>query len=276
MFTCRRLVLVVSLLLFVAPSWVSAQLRKLDETGKHFAHKFESAKHHPAVVAVADFTSTDSTLAPQSHYLSWYLSGAIQADGMDSLRVADHLKFDDDIKTIKKSSDPSLALQSVSQFLPYIGGDFLVVGTIERHGSSFALNLHALRVSDATEIHSESVEIATSPFLESLSAPAQSPSEKPPQIPGTNGIGMPSCPNAPDPSYTDLARTLKIKGVLTVSGIISANGTIQNIRPVKMLGYGLDEQAYKTIKQWKCKPALDKEGNAVPVLVPIEVSFRLY
>lgn len=274
MFTCRRLVLVVSLLLFVAPSWVSAQLRKLDETGKHFALKFESVKPHPAMVAVADFASSDTSLAPQSHYLSWYISGAIQAGGMDSLLLADHRKFDDDIKTIKKSSDPSLALQSVSQFLPYIGGDFLVVGTIERHGSSFALNLHALRVSDASEIHSESVEIASSPFLESLSAPAQSPNEKPTQTAGTNGVGMPSCPNVPTPSDTDLARTLKIKGVLTVSGIVSVDGTIQNIRAIKMLGYGLDEQAYKTIKQWKCKPALDKDGNAVPVLTPIEVTFH--
>jgi TonB family protein len=276
MFTCRRLFLFAAALLFLVPSQTSAQLRKLDETGEHFAGKFKSAKNHPATVAVADFASSDNTLAPQSHYLSWYLSGAIQASNKDSLLVADHLKFDDDIKTIKKSSDPRLEPESVSQILPSVGGDFLIVGTVEKHNTLFLLNLRALRVSDGSEVHSESVEISSSPFLESLSAPVQSPNEKPPQKPGIDGIGMPSCTYAPDPSYTNLARALKIKGVLTVSGIVSVDGTIQNIRPIKMLGYGLDEQAYNTIKQWKCKPALDKNGKAVAVLVPIEVGFRLY
>jgi hypothetical protein len=59
--------------------------------------------------------------------------------------------------------------------------------------------------------------------------------------------------------------------------LISPAGVAQQIRPVRLLGYGLDEQAYDVIKQWKFKPAtLWENGTPVPAIVPVEVTFRLY
>jgi TonB family protein len=43
-----------------------------------------------------------------------------------------------------------------------------------------------------------------------------------------------------------------------------------------LLGYGLDEEAYNTIKKWKFKPATEKDGTPVAAVVPVEVTFRLY
>ena len=58
--------------------------------------------------------------------------------------------------------------------------------------------------------------------------------------------------------------------------LISPEGTAQQIRPQKMLGYGLDEQAYAAIKKWKFRPAHNSDGTFVATIVPVEVSFRLY
>ena len=88
---------------------------------------------------------------------------------------------------------------------------------------------------------------------------------------------MPSCVHCPDPSYNNLARSERIQGTCILEVLISNTGDAKQIRPVKLLGYGLDERAYDAIKSWKFKPATSKnDGTPVSVIVPIEVSFRLY
>jgi outer membrane biosynthesis protein TonB len=39
---------------------------------------------------------------------------------------------------------------------------------------------------------------------------------------------------------------------------------------------GLDESIVKTLKKWKCKPAIGLGGKPVAVLVPFEFHFHLY
>lgn len=38
----------------------------------------------------------------------------------------------------------------------------------------------------------------------------------------------------------------------------------------------LANQATEAVKRWKFKPAIDKEGKPVSVLIPIEVTFELF
>jgi len=87
---------------------------------------------------------------------------------------------------------------------------------------------------------------------------------------------MPMCIYCPDPTYSDWAHSEKISGVSIFSVLISPDGAAQQIRPLKMLGYGLDEQAYDAIKKWKFRPAHDGNGANVATIVPVEVTFRLY
>ncbi len=88
---------------------------------------------------------------------------------------------------------------------------------------------------------------------------------------------MPGCLHCPDPTYNDLARSEKIQGTCILEVLISENGQAKQIRPVKLLGYGLDERAYDVIKTWKFRPARNKKDDTpVPAIVPVEVTFRLY
>jgi TonB family protein len=91
-----------------------------------------------------------------------------------------------------------------------------------------------------------------------------------------DSVKPPQVLDQPKPSYTQKARDARIEGVVLVSAVIQKDGTVGQIKVIKGLGYGLDENVVNTIsKAWKFKPGTlnDKPVN---VSVVMEVSFRLY
>ncbi len=52
-------------------------------------------------------------------------------------------------------------------------------------------------------------------------------------------------------------------------------GKPQQIRVQRSLGMGLDEKAIEAVRQWRFEPA-KKDGQPVPVMINVEVNFRLY
>jgi periplasmic protein TonB len=72
------------------------------------------------------------------------------------------------------------------------------------------------------------------------------------------------------------AMRARIYGVVVMECVVLADGSLGEMRIVKSLDtrFGLDEQAIKAVKQWRFRPGR-RLGEAVPVLVTIEVSFTL-
>jgi len=93
---------------------------------------------------------------------------------------------------------------------------------------------------------------------------------------GVNGVGTPSCYYQPSPEYSEEARKTKYQGAVVVEGVINLDGRVTDIKVVKGVGMGLDENAVAAVKTWRCKPAAGPSGKPVRTLVPIEVTFRLY
>lgn len=93
---------------------------------------------------------------------------------------------------------------------------------------------------------------------------------------GRNGVGIPVCYYQPDPQYSEEARKAKYQGIVVLQGIVTLEGRITNLSIVKGPGMGLEENAIAAVKTWRCKPANGPNGKPVPVLVPIEVTFRLF
>jgi len=93
---------------------------------------------------------------------------------------------------------------------------------------------------------------------------------------GVNGVGLPTCFYMPNPPYSDEARKAKYSGVVLVEAVITVDGRVTNPRVIKSPGLGLDDSTTNTMRTWRCKPVTGPNGKPVPVLVPFEVTFRLY
>lgn len=95
------------------------------------------------------------------------------------------------------------------------------------------------------------------------------------------GMNPPPCATAPSliksppPKYSKKARRNKIQGIVVLWLIVGADGIPRDIRVARSIGYGLDEEAIKTVKKWKFR-ASTFNGQPVAVQVNVEVAFHLY
>jgi TonB family protein len=54
--------------------------------------------------------------------------------------------------------------------------------------------------------------------------------------------------------------------------MVAADGSVRNPRVLQGLGYGLDEQAVKSVLQWRYKPAR-RNGQAIDSDVTVSIGF---
>jgi protein TonB len=90
------------------------------------------------------------------------------------------------------------------------------------------------------------------------------------------GVSAPVPIYQPEAEFSDEARRAKYQGVCIVSLIVDAQGNPQNVHVVRPLGMGLDEKALEAVRKYKFKPAMKDGRTPVPVMISIEVNFRLY
>lgn len=91
---------------------------------------------------------------------------------------------------------------------------------------------------------------------------------------GVNGVSMPKCTYMPNPDYSEEARKLQVNGTITAEAVVTGEGRVENVRIVRGLPGGLNENAVAAIQTWRCEPAT-RDDNAVASLVEMEVTFRL-
>jgi TonB family protein len=118
--------------------------------------------------------------------------------------------------------------------------------------------------------------LATCALAWPLTAAPQEPIPQNGPYPMGPGVKPPVILSQPLPAYTDEARTAKVEGTVLLHAVIRKDGTIDNFKVIKGLGYGLDESAIATVAtRWRFQPATNN-GEPVDVQANIEVSFRLY
>jgi periplasmic protein TonB len=96
-----------------------------------------------------------------------------------------------------------------------------------------------------------------------------------PYRPG-NGVTSPIPTYRATPAYTAEAVRAKAQGIITVECIVEPNGECGDVRIVRGFAppYGLDQQALATARRWRFRPGT-REGEAVPVLVNLEIEFNI-
>ena len=76
------------------------------------------------------------------------------------------------------------------------------------------------------------------------------------------------------PQLTNEARQARITGQVEVMVIVGSDGNVAAAVVTKGLGYGLDESALTTIRQWTFAPAM-REGSPVPVYAEVLTNFSV-
>ena len=89
-----------------------------------------------------------------------------------------------------------------------------------------------------------------------------------------NGVSAPSVARKVQPDYSEEARKAKLEGTVVLSLVVNERGRPQNLKILRALGLGLDEEAIGAVEKWKFKPGM-KDGKPVAVMVTIEVNFQL-
>jgi TonB family protein len=88
-------------------------------------------------------------------------------------------------------------------------------------------------------------------------------------------VSLPHVKYDPDPQYSEFARQAKYQGTVILWLVVDRDGQPTHIRVQRPAGMGLDEEAFDAVRTWKFDPAT-KDGQPVPVMINVEVNFRLY
>ena len=88
------------------------------------------------------------------------------------------------------------------------------------------------------------------------------------------GVTAPEVVYKIDPQYSEDARRAKVTGTVILEAIVHKDGTVEIIRTVRTIGFGLEENARKALQQWRFSPG-KRNGVPVDVSLNIEVNFNL-
>src|SRR5262245_887813 len=88
------------------------------------------------------------------------------------------------------------------------------------------------------------------------------------------GVTPPTVLSRVEPQYSEEARKARYQGTVVLEAIVKRDGTVDILRVVRSLGFGLHENAIQALKQWRFKPGM-RNGIPVDVALNIEVNFNL-
>ena len=284
------ILLIFSIALFLALPLYAAQSAFLDEPLKnlssdvaHASKKFH-CPHSSCTFLVTNFVGDSGDTSKFAVRMADVLSE--QLSQTKSANIVDRATFQ---KFLQSERLPARvqAEESVARWLARkFAADIAIVGKVAANSSGdgrlFITLLEpdekkgkAIPLSTAFHASIGEADLATSDGLEHLGRGPSSDSGETVYAPGRQGVSLPHCFYMPNPSYTDPARDVKFNGVILVDGYISATGEVRVQRIVRGAPYGLNDSAREAISTWKCDPA-QLDGKPVPVIVPFEISFRLY
>jgi TonB family protein len=90
------------------------------------------------------------------------------------------------------------------------------------------------------------------------------------------GVVLPVAQFKPRPQYTPAAMEAKVQGVVELSAVVRADGTVDEVVVTRSLDtkYGLDDTAVATVQQWTFTPGT-KNGRSVDVEIHLSIRFTL-
>lgn len=164
----------------------------------------------------------------------------------------------------------------------FLGASGIVVGELREDPDHKLLLTLQLEGFGAPSAAAETLPL-TAQMRSLLSEPAANLAPAAPSIPpepgvlraGINGVSIPECTYCPPPQETDAASAAKYNGSLTLSVVVTVEGTAESVLVLRGAPFQMNEQAIEAVQKWKFKPAM-KDGKPVPSRVPVEITLRTY
>ena len=285
-------------LLVVAPSFAQDRQNTPELNPPPFREEFttlaarvlkraDKAKCHPnsCTVLVENFTSPSGSTSLLGVELADSMSAELAALGT-GIRVVDRSRLRD---YLVREHIPSKDLIN-REAARWLGTEFqanaILIGTVEQLGDHWGLSTELLNTSiegagpqEAIVFSVPDPERSFAPFEpyddEHNRVPAAVAPTSAPTRAGANGVSVPECIYCPPPLYTRKASKAKFQGTVVLMVNVTEGGVGTDIRIVKGVPFGMNEEAVRTVSKWKFKPAT-RDGKATAISVPIEVTFRLY
>ena len=91
----------------------------------------------------------------------------------------------------------------------------------------------------------------------------------------TNGLKPPKAVKQPDPKYSESARKGKVQGTTVYLVRVDETGQVSDVLLMRPLEPTLNLSGAEALRGWRFDPAIF-QGEPVPVLVQVEINFRLY
>jgi protein TonB len=88
-------------------------------------------------------------------------------------------------------------------------------------------------------------------------------------------VKAPQLTNRVEPQYPEAARKARMEGVVILEAIITATGSVEDVKVLKSMNPLLDAAASRAVQQWKYRPAT-LNGRAVRVYLTVTVTFNLH
>ncbi|HJX97228.1 MAG TPA: TonB family protein [Candidatus Acidoferrum sp.] len=247
--------------------------QNLDDLAKRISKQISKAGI--SSVVVADFFGQDGSSSIQGRYLADEFSQRLERHKKGFVLI-ERQQLSSALSNAQLSANDLAAVDSLQRIGSSIQAEAVVTGTLGTTPAQYSLRLTVRRVKDGGVVVSIDESIKRPAYVDSMVL--MDPGGPGPEIAraGVDGIGIPTCIYCPPPLYTDKARAEKVQGDVALLVVINQQGRADRIVVTKANDDGLAKRAIESVREWKFKPATDKEGKAVVVIVPIEVTFRLH
>jgi TonB family protein len=245
----------------------------LDDLAKRVGKQISKAGISSAVVA--DFVGQDGSGSIQGKYLADEFSQRLERHKKNFVLIG-RQQLSSALSNAQLSANDLAAVDSLQRIGSSIHAGAVVTGTLVTTPAQYSVRLTVRGVKDGGLVVSGDESIKRPAYVDSMVL--LDPGGPGPEIAraGVDGIGIPTCVYCPPPLYTDKASAEKVQGNVVLLVVIDQQGRADRIVVTKAIDDGLAKRAIESVREWKFKPATDKEGKAVVVIVPIEVTFRLH
>ena len=138
----------------------------------------------------------------------------------------------------------------------------------------------SIHMSPAGNVMAYRIQIRKGDVVDSIQSARATPSARVGYAPGDpplrvgGDVKRPVVITRVEPIYTEVAKKVRISGIVILEVIIDRTGVVKDAQVIKGLPFGLDQAAVDAVKQWRFRPAT-LNGQPVDVTFNLTLNFRL-